>query len=94
MPVVDEVAADYLDSVEFVAVAGRSTEEASRERAPEWFSDNLAWGYDDSIWELYEVFGQPTTFLIHDGRIIDMWFGALGEQELRQKLDRVVASTT
>jgi thioredoxin-like negative regulator of GroEL len=93
LPVLDDVASGYLDDVKFLAVAGRSTEAETRERAGEWFSDNISWTFDMDIWSLYGVFGQPTTFLIDDGRVLDMWFGALGEEQLREKLDGFIAAT-
>ena len=91
MPVIDEVAADYLDEIRFLAVAGRSTPEATAERAPQWFS-RLDWGYDDSIWDLYGIPGQPASVLVTGGDVIvDRWFGAAGEEQLRAALDRLVA---
>ena len=90
MPVVDAVAADYLDDVTFLAVAGRSSFDRTAARATELFSDNLAWGLDDSVWNDYGVFGQPFTVLVADGVIVDSWFGALGEDELRERLDDLI----
>ena len=91
MPVVDEVANDYLDDVAFLAVAGRGDLGATREEADRSFSDNLMWGLDDSVWDLYGVPGQPASILITDGVVVDMWFGAIGEQELRTRLDNLLA---
>ena len=91
MPVVDEVANDYLDDVAFLAVAGRGDLDATREEAGRSFSDNLMWGLDDSVWDLYGVPGQPASILITDGVVVDMWFGAIGEQELRTRLDNLLA---
>jgi hypothetical protein len=68
-------------------VAGRAGIEATRERAPTLFSDNLLWGLDDSIWDLYGIVGQPATVLIKNGTIVDSWYGVLGEAELRVRLD-------
>ncbi len=48
----------------FVAVAGRSSLETSASTASSLFSDRLLWGYDEDLWALYGVRGQPTTFLI------------------------------
>ena len=92
MPVVDEVAADYLDEVSFVAVAGRADFDRTADRAGELFSTNLMWGLDESIWEAYGVFGQPFTVLISgDDRIVDSWFGTLPEDEMRSRLDGLVS---
>lgn len=87
---IDAVAADYIDEVAFVAVAGRSSLDATRAKAPQLFSENLAWGLDDAIWESYAIPGQPATVLVVDGKIADKWFGAIGEDELRSKLDWLV----
>jgi hypothetical protein len=89
LPVVDEVASDYLDDIYFLAVAGRSDFDRAAAAAPELFSDNLAWGYDDSIWDLYGVPGQPASVLIQSGVIVDVWFGAIGDEALREKLGAV-----
>lgn len=61
------------------------------ERADELFSENLAWGLDDRIWDLYGVPGQPATILIANGVIVDQWFGAAPEDFLRERLDRLVS---
>jgi hypothetical protein len=91
LPVVDTVAADYLDDVTFLAVAGRAGLDRTASRAAELFSSNLIWGLDDSVWELYGVFGQPFTLLITgDDRVVDQWFGALPEAELRTRIERLV----
>lgn len=91
MPVVDTVAADYLDDVTFLAVAGKSDIGRTAERAESLFSDNLAWGLDDRIWDLYGVPGQPATVMIVDGVVVDQWFGAAPEELLRERLDRLVS---
>jgi hypothetical protein len=91
LPVVDEVANDYVDDVTFLAVAGRGDLGATQEEAARLFSDNISWGLDDSIWDLYGVPGQPATVLIVDGVVVDGWFGALGDNALRERLDNLVA---
>lgn len=74
-------------------MAGRSSPDASAERVGDWFSpDRILWGYDDDLWPRYEVFGQPVTFLISsDDVIVGGWYGALGEDDLREQLDLLVA---
>ncbi|MEN8239301.1 MAG: hypothetical protein ABFR53_08890 [Actinomycetota bacterium] len=91
MPVIDLVANDYLDEVKFIAVAGRSDLTATQEQAKVLFSTNLRWGLDDTIRSLYNIPGQPASVLIVDGVIVDMWFGAVGEAVLRERLDNLVA---
>lgn len=90
MPVVDAVAADYLDDVTFLAVAGKSDLDRTAARANDLLTGNLQWGLDDSIWDLYGVPGQPATVLVVDGVIVDQWFGAAPEDLLRERLDRLV----
>ena len=91
MPVVDAVASQYQDEVAFVAVAGRSSPPASAERVGVWFDpERISWGYDDSIWELYGVRGQPVTIVIDDGVIVDQWFGIRSEADIRALLDGVI----
>lgn len=90
---IDAVASDYLDSVTFLAVAGRSSPEASAVRVGDWFSpDRILWGYSDDVWGEYGVFGQPVSVLISsDDVIVGGWYGAAGEEALRAELDRLVA---
>lgn len=91
MPVIDEVANDYLDDVEFLAIAWRSDPNRAQERADELFSDNLKWGIDENVFELYGVRGQPASVIVAQGIVVDAWFGAVGEAELRRRLDAVVS---
>ncbi|MCL1601306.1 MAG: hypothetical protein M3112_07200 [Actinomycetia bacterium] len=91
MPVIDEVANDYIDDVTFVAIAGRGDLGATRDEALRLFSDNIKWGLDDSIWDLYGVPGQPASVLIVDGVVVDGWFGAIGDSALRERLDNLVS---
>ena len=72
----------------FVAVAGRSDLEPTAARAGELLTSNVSWGLDESVWELYEILGQPASVMITgDDIIVDGWYGALGEEELRKKFD-------
>lgn len=73
-----------------MAVAGRADFDETAARAEELFGDALAWGLDDSVWELYEVPGQPTTVLVVDGAQADRWYGALGEDQLRERIERAI----
>ena len=91
MPVVDAVEPDYADTVQFIAVAGQAGFDETKARADELLS-NTDWGLDDSIWDLYGVRGQPVSFLITGSDIVvGNWFGAAGEEELRNALDELVA---
>ncbi len=91
MPVVDAVANDYQDSVEFVAIAWKSELDRARERAAELFTDNLSWGIGDQIFDLYGIPGQPASVIVVEGVIVDSWFGAIDADELRTRLDRAVS---
>jgi hypothetical protein len=74
-------------------VAGSSSPEASAVRVGDWFSpDRLLWGYSDDLWVLYNIPYQPVSVLISsDNVIVDRWFGAVGEDDIRAALDRLVA---
>ncbi|MFV1970743.1 MAG: TlpA family protein disulfide reductase [Acidimicrobiia bacterium] len=91
MPVVDQVANDYLDDIDFVAIAGRGSLDATRDVADGLFSDNLMWGLDNSVWDLYGVRGQPTSLLVSDGVVVDLWFGQMPASEMRERLDNLVS---
>ena len=91
MPVVDAVAANYQDDVTFLAVAGKGALDATTQAASSLFSDNLKWGLDDSIWDLYGVPGQPATILIANGVIVDMWFGVNNDQFLRERIENLIS---
>ena len=91
MPVVDAVEPDYADTVQFIAVAGQAGFTETKARADELLS-NTAWGLDESIWDLYGVRGQPVSFLITGSDVVvGNWFGAAGEEALREALDELVA---
>lgn len=55
-------------------------------------TDNVAWGLDESIWELYDIFGQPASVMITgDNIVVEGWYGVLGEEGLREKFDRLAS---
>ena len=96
MPVIDEVANDYLDDIEFVAIAWKANFDKTKDRAASLFSDNLKWGLDqdEHVFRLYGVPGQPASVIVSQGVVVDAWFGAVGEEELRRRLDAVIALTS
>ena len=48
----------------------------------------MDWVLDESIWDLYEIIGQPASVMVSSNDVIvDAWFGAVGEDELRAKFD-------
>jgi hypothetical protein len=89
LPVVDAIAPDYEGEVTFLAVAGRASLDATIPRAEQLLTSGATlWTYDESIWDAYEVFGQPVTFLISaDGYIVDEWSGLRSETDIRAALD-------
>ena len=95
MPVVDEVSADYQDEVAFLAVAGKSDLPPTADVAGRLLTDNVPWGLDDSIWDLYGVPYQPVTFLITGDDIIFDRFDGIryGPDELRQRIDELLATS-
>jgi hypothetical protein len=95
LPVVDEISADYSDDVTFLAVAWKGTPEDTAERAAQIMpSGRVLWGLDadEEVFALYGVPYQPVTVLIGaDKTIVDAWPGVLDEDEIRAKLDSLVA---
>ena len=52
----------------------------------------MSWGLDDSIWDLYDILGQPASVMITgDDIIVDVWYGAIGDEQLRAKFDYLVS---
>ena len=80
----------------FVAVAGRSDLGNTANVASSLFSDRLLWGYDDDIWALYAVRGQPTTFLITaDNKVYQgPLFRLTNEDDIRAALDDLLSVHT
>jgi len=94
LPVIDSIAPDYDGEVTFLAVGGRAGLDATTTRAAELMpSGSMLWSLDDSVWESYEVFGQPVTFVISaDKVIVDQWFGVRNEAEIRATLDTLATA--
>lgn len=95
MPVVDNLAAEYGDRVDFVAPAWKAGLGATRSRAEELLtSGRIMWGLDEEeeIFRLYGVVYQPVTVLIAaDRTVVEAWDGLRAEDEIRASLDRLVA---
>lgn len=94
MPVVDALAAEYGDRIDFVAPAWKSSLEATTERAGEWFSSGrIMWGLDEDedIFAKYGVPYQPVTVLIASDRtVVEVWPGMRSESEIRQAIERLL----
>ena len=90
MPVVDEVAQDYAGDVDVVAVAWRSSYEATASGASVLLPSGVVrWGLDDdmSIFSAFEVPYQPVTVLVAGGVEVGRWFGARGEADIRDAME-------
>ncbi len=97
MPVVDQVAPDYEGRVRFLSVAWKASEEATRARAEDLLrSGQVSWGLDGSG-EFFQAWGvpyQPETVLITgDDVIVQRWPGAVGEDQIRARLDALIEAS-
>lgn len=94
LPVVDRVAADYSDRVDFVAPVWKSDEQAATDAATALFpSGRIMWGMDSDevVFGLYGVPYQPVTVLIAPDRtVVETWAGVRGEDAIRQALDELL----
>lgn len=94
MPVIDDLAAEYGDRVDFVAPAWKASSSATAERAAELLpSGKVMWGLDADqvVFAAYQVPYQPVTVLItHDRVIFDSWLGARAEEEMRQAIETLL----
>jgi hypothetical protein len=97
LPVVDQLAAEFADRVDFVAPAWKSSFELTEARAEELFlSGEIMWGLDEDqeIFALYGVPYQPVTVLIAaDGTVVEAWPGARDESEIRSALENLIGLT-
>ena len=97
MPVVDSLAAEYGDRIDFVAPDWKSSFAATEARARELFqSGQIQWGLDENeeIFELYGIPYQPVTVLVAaDGTVVEAWDGLRAEDEIRAALDELVATS-
>ena len=97
MPVLDQLAVEYADRVDFVAPAWNSSFELTAERAAEIIpSGHIMWGLDDDadIFRLYGVPYQPVTVLIAaDRTVVEAWDGLRPEEDIRAALDDLIALT-
>jgi hypothetical protein len=94
LPVVDQLAAEYADRVDFVAPAWKSSFELTEARAEELFlSGEIMWGLDEDqeIFALYGVPYQPVTVLIAaDRTVVGAWPGVRDESEIRAALENLI----
>jgi hypothetical protein len=95
LPVVDKLAAEYADRVEFVAVAWNSTfDRTSAQAAKLMPSGAMSWGLDEDaqVFSAYAVPYQPVTVLITGSDVeVERWPGARSETDIRQALDDLIA---
>jgi hypothetical protein len=95
LPVVDSLAAEYGERVDFVAPAWKSTFELTEARAQELFrSGRIIWGLDETeeVFRLYGVPYQPVTVLIAGDRtVVEAWDGLRPESDIRAALDLLIS---
>lgn len=95
MPVVDSLAAEYGERVDFVAPAWKSSFELTEARAGELFqSGRIMWGLDETqeVFRLYGVPYQPVTVLIAGDRtVVEAWDGLRPESDIRAALDLLIS---
>lgn len=94
MPVIDQLATEYSDRIDFVAPAWKGTFDATQARANELLaSGHVMWGLDADqvIFEAYGVPYQPVTVLIaHDDTVVEAWPGVRSEDEIRAALENLI----
>ncbi len=88
------VSEDYEDSIEFVGVAGRDDESAMQGFIDEHGLSGFPHVADESgdIWERFGIFDQPAWVFADAGGNFEVVFGAIGETELRERLDALADS--
>jgi hypothetical protein len=95
LPVVDELAAEYGDRVDFVAPAWKSSFESTKAFADTVFaSGKVMWGLDEAeaIFRLYGIPYQPVTVLIASDRtIVAKWAGVSSKDDLRASIENLIA---
>jgi hypothetical protein len=95
LPVVDKLAAEYSDRIDFVAPAWKSSFAATEDRANEILvSGDVLWGLDEDedIFNLYGVPYQPVTVLIAgDDTVVEAWPGLRDEAEIRAALENLIS---
>jgi hypothetical protein len=95
LPVLDVIATEYADRVDFIAPVWKSGEEATIAAAAELIpSGSIRWGLDpeEVIFDLYGVPYQPVTVLIGaDRTVVEAWAGVRAEEDIRAALDNLLA---
>lgn len=93
MPVIEQLATEYSDRIDFVAVAWRSDLDSTAEVAASLIpSGAVQWGLDESqeIFAAYGIPYQPWTVTIVNGVEVNRWAGVLGEDAIRAELDALL----
>jgi hypothetical protein len=95
LPVLDVIATEYADRIDFIAPVWKSGEEATIAAAAELIpSGNIRWGLDpdEVIFGLYGVPYQPVSVLIGSDRtVVEAWAGVRSEDDIRASLDSLLA---
>lgn len=91
LPMIDRLADEYSDRIEFVAPVWKSAEEHVRTAVNDLMpSGAIKWGLDieRDIFALYAVPYQPVTIVIDRGRnVVEAWAGVRSEERIRAILD-------
>ena len=95
MPVVDDLAAEYGDQIDFVAPAWKGSQEATAARGNELFqSGNVYWGLDEQeeVFSAYGIPYQPVTILIaHDRTVVTEWAGMQDPAQIEAWLNELIS---
>jgi len=94
LPVVDEVAQDYVGRVDVIAVAWRSSYEATAIGAAAMLPSGVVrWALDadERVFSAFEIPYQPVTVLVAGGVEVDRWLGARGEEGIRAAMDTLAS---
>jgi len=96
LPVVDKLATEYQDKVDFIAVAYASTFDKTAAGAARLIpSGAIRWGLDEdnAVRGLYGISGQPWTVLISSSdQEIARWPGAKSEDEIRASIEALIGA--
>ena len=98
MPVIDAIAAEYSDRIDFVAPAWKGSSEATLAAANTYLpSGHVMWGLDEDevIFQKYGIPYQPVTILIaSDQTVVAEWAGLKSEEEIRDLLEMLIDIST
>jgi len=96
LPVVDNLASEYENEIDFIGVAYASTFDKTAAGAARLMpSGAIRWGLDaeELVRGIYGISGQPWTVLVSSsGQEVERWAGARGADEIKASLDALIDS--